>query len=67
MTFDQYQAIADNWVNGNLEDFRKSLRKLTKIQLLEFVGVFADYMKDAPNYGNAIGTTHKYLSDSHGK
>jgi hypothetical protein len=34
----KYQKILDNYINGNLSDFREALKKLTKLQLLEFIG-----------------------------
>jgi len=32
----KFNTIAENYINGNLKDFRNALKKLSKIELLQF-------------------------------
>jgi hypothetical protein len=62
MTYDDYYAIGKLWDSGESDEFRIQIRKLTKLQLLEFLSVFAGFfLKAGFDYGRAIGITHKYL------
>ena len=39
-----YQAIVDNFDNGNITSAREEVRKLTKLQLIALIRVWGDYM-----------------------
>ena len=36
MKIEKYEKIFNNFINGNLSDFRKQIKKLSKKELLEF-------------------------------
>lgn len=36
-TYDQLTAIAENYVNGNISDFKKQLKKLSKNDLFQLL------------------------------
>ena len=40
---EKFESILNNSINGNDSDFRKQVKKLSKLQLLEFI----DYAKDS--------------------
>jgi hypothetical protein len=47
-TLQFYKDIAENYVNGNISDFKKGLKRLTKKELLMFESIFTRcYFKDA--------------------
>jgi hypothetical protein len=33
----KYQSLLDNYINGNLSDFKAGIRKLTKQQIVGFI------------------------------
>jgi len=48
-----YDEIAQNYVNGNLEDFRKQLKKLSRKEILVLHGYFV----------SAIGFTWEHVNN----
>jgi hypothetical protein len=47
-TLQFYSDLADNYVNGNISDFKKGLKRLTKKELFVFAIMFERcYFKDA--------------------
>jgi hypothetical protein len=39
---DKYQEMVLNLVNGNISDYRKALKRLTKAQLVEYIRYLYD-------------------------
>ena len=63
-TIEKYQGIAENYVNGNLKDFRKDLKKLTKKELMVYEVLFSDYfftVQDNHGLVKANNIIHKFL------
>lgn len=47
MKLEKFESIVNNYVNGNLSDFRKQIKKLSKAELIEFcIEYFDVYMLD---------------------
>lgn len=59
MTNDKYIAIFDNYKNGNISVFKDQIRKLRKLELLEFL----DQIGDMYGYGYLIRKCIKFLSE----
>lgn len=38
-----YQAIVDNFINGNISSTKEDIKKLTKLQLIQLIRVWGDY------------------------
>jgi len=45
----KFNEIFDNYINGNLSDFRKGIKKLSKVNLLKCIDLQIN------NYGNTYG------------
>jgi len=66
-TLEKYSVIAENYTNGNLEDFRKQLKTLSKKELIVFVGILEDYLPETDEIHwrskahRAANICHKYL------
>lgn len=50
MTKEKYQTIFDNYINGNISEFRQGVKRLSKLELLNFL----DYVGDLYGYGYVI-------------
>ncbi len=67
-TLERYSVIAENYVNGNLEDFRKQLKVLSKKELIVFLQILEDYLPEQDDVlwrskaHRANNIVHKYLS-----
>jgi hypothetical protein len=59
MTNEKYIAIFDNYKNGNISTFKDQIRKLRKLELLEFL----DQVGDLYGYGYLIRKCKKFLSE----
>ncbi len=57
-----YDLIVLNYENGNFEDFRRDLRKLSKLQLLTFLTYFRDcFENDKTPTDSAISIASRHL------
>jgi hypothetical protein len=62
-----YQTIAENYINGNISDFKKGIKSLSKKDLLTFINIFAEYFYNRETKTREEGidkaniTCHKYL------
>ena len=59
-TIEKYNHICDNYFNGNLEDFRKDLSRLTKKEILVLEYILSEYFNPV-DMKKANNTIHKYL------
>ena len=59
-TIEKYNQICDNYFNGNLEDFRKDLSRLTKKEILVLEYILSEYFNPV-DMKKANNTIHKYL------
>lgn len=60
MRYEQYQEIAENYINGNLSDFRKSVKRLSKKDTLILVEVLSECFEPV-NVSKALRIVSKYL------
>jgi hypothetical protein len=60
-TLERYEQICMNYFNGNLGDFRKNLKGLTKKEILVLEFNLAVRLDGNPDYKQANNIIHKYL------
>jgi hypothetical protein len=60
MKYEAFQAIAENYINGNISDFKKSLKRLSKKETMLLTVVLSEYFEPV-NVNKAIATISKYL------
>ena len=39
----KFESMLNNWINGNLSDYRKQLKGLSKIRLLDYLFYVKEY------------------------
>ena len=65
-TLERYEEICMNYFNGNLEDFKQDLKRLTKREILSLSFHLAANLREDPKHGGpnfyeANNIIHKYL------
>lgn len=60
-TLERYEDICMDYFNGNISDFRKSLRVLSKKEILVLEYNLAVRLDGDPDYKQANSIIHKYL------
>jgi len=66
-TLEKYEEICMNYFNGNISDFKRDLKRLTKKEILTLAFQLAcrlgreDRLGDVPDHAQANNIIHKYL------
>lgn len=60
-TLERYEDICMDYFNGNISDFRKSLRVLSKKEILVLEYNLAVRLNQKPDYALANNIIHRYL------
>jgi hypothetical protein len=59
MKYEAFQAIAENYINGNLSTFKSQLKKLSKKNTLIFVEILSEYFEPV-NVSKALKIVSKW-------
>ena len=60
-TLERYEEICMNYFNGNISDFKRDLKGLTKKEILTLVFQLACRLGDVPDHAQAGNIIHFHL------